>query len=180
MIKAEVIELSNEHPIRTIIFTDSSGGCFRKAHYDKQGVPILEVLFEIHVNKMGVQSQSILVGIDYKLIAFRKYIWNKENRLMATEDYKLVGEEFKLINKHVYDRCDSNNLNVSKYTVFDSQNRPRYIAGGENGIDKFYTPEGEEIEDFAVYLYEHLQDIESIEDVSAQYMREAVKRLSNK
>lgn len=182
MIKVEIVEQPNEtNPLKKILFINSSGGVFRSAYYDKHGVPVLEELQEYDVNKSGIQSTSILVGADYKLVAYRKYLRSRdiEGGSRSSEEYKLVDGDSKLINRAIYEYLDPNDrLNVKK-TMYDAKNDPCYISISKRGEKtKFYCINGEEV-DF-MYVDQNLINFENIDDIMLQYLDEAVKRLSNK
>lgn len=178
MIKAMIMEPSRNQ-FKTICFTDSTGGCFRKAFFDKHNVHVLEEITELHMDKVGIQSKSLLVGPDYKLVAYRKYLRDLENKPIATEDYKLVDDEFQLINRCVTETYSPNDPITRKEIWYDSNNNPRYMWIEENDDFKIYTPDGQEIdvEGYGVFLAENLKDFETIDDIVQQILKAATEKL---
>lgn len=178
MIKATIMEPSKSR-LKTICFTDSTGGCFRIAYFDKDGVPVLERLDEVHLDKSRIQSTSILAGADYELVAYRTYLWDSQNKPIATEDYKLVDNEFQLINRCVTEIYSPNDPITRKEIWYDSNNNPRYMWVEEEGDYKFYTPDGQEIdgESYGAYLAEKLKDFETIDDIVQQILKAATEKL---
>ena len=140
-------------------------------------MPILENLREIHLDKNRVQSISLLAGVDYKLVAYRKYLWGQQNKPIATEDYKLVNGEFMLINKSIYEDYDLSTLISWKNTWYDANNNPCYMWVKEEGKYRVCTPAGQEIESFGAYMGENFKDFETIEDIEQKILNLAVERL---
>lgn len=178
MIKATIMEPSRGS-LKIISFTDSTGGCFRTAYFDRNNVPVLEQLTELHMDKVGIQSTSLLAGPDYKLVAYRKYLRDLENKPVATEDYKLVDDEFQLINRCVTEIYSPNDPITRKEIWYDPSNNPRYMWVEEEGDYKFYTPDGQEIdgESYGGYLAENLKDFETIDDIVQQILKAATENL---
>ncbi|MCH7393767.1 hypothetical protein MMP66_05665 [Acinetobacter dispersus] len=178
MIKAMIMDPSRNR-LKTICFTDSSGGCSRIAYFDKNNVPVLEKITELHMDKVGIQSQSILVGPDYKLVAYKKYLRNSENKVIATEDYKLVDDDFQLINRCVTEIYGPNHSITRKEIWYDPNNNPRYMWVEEDGDYKFYTPEGKEIdgESYVEYLTENHSDFETLDDIEQQILKSVLEKV---
>ncbi|ESK54893.1 hypothetical protein [Acinetobacter tjernbergiae] len=178
MIKATIMEPSRPL-LKTICFTDSLGGCFRIAYFDKNGVPVLERWDEVHLDKSRIQSTSILVGADYKLVAYRTHLWNSQNKPLGSEDYKLVDDEFQLINRCVIEIYSPNDPIRRKDIWYDSNNNPRYMCIEENDNFKIYTPDGQEIdvEGYGVFFYENLKDFETIDEIVQQILKAATEKL---
>lgn len=169
----------SRNQFKTICFTDSLGGCFRIAYFDKNGVPVLEKWDEVHLDKSRIQSTSILVGADYELVAYRTYLWDSQNKPLGSEDYKLVEDEFQLINRCVIEIYSPNDPITRKEIWYDSNNNPRYMWIEEKGNYKFYTPDGQEIDDesFGEFLAENLKDFETIDDIVQQILKAATEKL---
>lgn len=178
MIKATIMDPSRNR-LKTICFTDSSGGCSRIAYFDRNNVPVLEKITELHMDKVGIQSQSLLIGPDYKLVAYTKYLRNLENKVIATEDYKLIDDEFQLINRCVTETYDSNYSITRKEFWYDMNHNLRYMWVEEDGDHKFYSPAGIEIdgESYAEYLEENLSDFETIDDILQQILKSASEKV---
>ncbi|MDN5638407.1 MAG: hypothetical protein L0G48_09685 [Staphylococcus equorum] len=173
MIKVTISEYSKKFSIKKICFTDSHGW-FRTTYQDKNGLPILERLDESF--KGSVYTTAILVGVDYKMVAYRKHIRDSENQRLTLEDYKLVGDEFILINKSVTELCDPNNPYDFKQSCYDGKGNLHYISMDSEGESKRYDSEGREIDDSSFSL----KGFETIDHVESQYIEEAIKNSLDK
>lgn len=173
MINVTINEFSKEFSIKKVCFADSFGQ-FRITYQDRNGVPILERLDE-DSSQRSVYSTVIFVSAEYRKVAYRNYIQDSENQRLTLEDYKLVGDEFILINKSVTELCDPNNPYEFKQSCYDGKGNLHYVSMDSEGESKRYDSEGREIDDSF-----SLKGFETIEHVESQYLEEAIKNSLDK
>lgn len=168
MIEVRIDELIHKgHLIKKIIFSSTSGSSFRVAYQDKSGIPLLERLDETFRDE--VNTTAILVGVEYKMVAFRKTIRNIEKQHLVLEDYKLVGDKFILINKSISEPLyPEDPYSQHKRSVYDGKGKLHYMMIGSTE----YDAEGNERNEDAP-----LENFETIDDVEMQYLDEAVQKL---
>ncbi|WP_151714135.1 hypothetical protein [Acinetobacter bereziniae] len=173
MIKVAISDYSKKFSVKKVCFSDSFG-IFRITYQDKNGIPILERLEESS-SLRSVYSTVILVGIEYKKIAYRNYIRDSENQRLTLEDYKLVGDEFILINKSVTELRDPENPYEFKQSCYDGKGNLHYVSMDSEGESKQYDAEGREIDELSFSL----KGFETIDHVESQYLEETIKNSSN-
>lgn len=172
MINVTISEYSKKFSIKKVCFSNSFGP-FRITYQDKNGVPILERLDEESFQR-NVYSTVIFVGAEYRKVAYRNYIKDSENQRLTLEDYKLVGDEFILINKIVTELHDPNNPYEFKQSCYDGKGNLHYVSMDIEGESKRFDSEGREIDDSL-----GIKGLETIEYVESQYLEEAIKNSSN-
>ncbi|MCU4437665.1 hypothetical protein KTH93_19620 [Acinetobacter bereziniae] len=172
MIQVTISEYSKKFSVKKVCFSDSFG-IFRIMYQDKNGIPILERLEE-EASLRSVYSTVIFVGSEYRKVAFRNHIRDSENQRLTLEDYKLVGEEFILINKIVTELHDPNNPYEFKQSCYDGKGNLHYVSMDIEGESKRYDSEGREIDDSL-----GIKGLETIEYVESRYLEEVIKNSSN-
>ncbi|ATZ64714.1 hypothetical protein [Acinetobacter bereziniae] len=173
MIQVTISEFSKEFSIKKVCFTDIIGQ-FRITYQDKNGVPILERLDE-NPSQRNVYSTVILVGAEYKKVAYRNYIRDSENQRLTLEDYKLVDDEFILINKSVTELRDPDNPYEFKQSCYDGKGNLHYVSIDSESESKRYDAEGREIDESSFSF----KGFETIDHVESHYLEEAIKKSSN-
>lgn len=173
MINVAISEYSKKFSVKKVCFSDSFG-IFRITYQDKNGIPILERLEEESF-KRNVYSTVILVGAEYRKVAYRNYIRDSENQRLTLEDYKLVDDEFILINKSVTELRDPDNPYEFKLSCYDGKGNLHYVSIDSESESKRYDAEGREIDESSFSL----KGFETIDHVESHYLEEAIKKSSN-
>lgn len=160
MIEINVVDASQDDPIKKVHFSDSTGNCFRSLYIDINDNLILEEVHEIQLSKSGIQSTS-LVGNNYEVLAYREYLGDEIKT--GSIDYKLIHGEYQKINYVTYESSDEPFLSKLSWYNADEELCYSHIIN-ENGSG-FYDANGNEIEDITEYLDQNFSGFESIETI---------------
>ncbi|WP_173910735.1 hypothetical protein [Acinetobacter sp. Marseille-Q1618] len=169
MIEVKISELSyNGEIIKKIIFSSELQFNFRTVYQTLNGVPLLERVC-LDSTRNEISTITILVGTDYKVVAFRKIIRDSDDDLIIFEDYKLVNNEFILIHRYINEPLNPSDIySKRKCSAYDGKGKLHYIL--INSIE--YDADGNERSEDTP-----LENFETIDDIEMQYLDEAVQKL---